>query len=412
MQKYTTLSLLLCFVFTLQAQETVSIGAGYSQETYYSLANGSLASEAYDEWDIAFQIEGFAASIRVNAAKGLTLHKVPMFDQSDWSNVDTTGMTNWLGVYNSDASWSLGAFNQGIEAGNDFDLGWGIYDPLTHKVVGDSLFVLTLADGSVKKLKIDQLSSGVYTFTFANLDGSGETTRNLAKADFAGKAFGYYAFEQDSMIDREPLNADWDLVFHRYVAQVAPSVYYGVSGVQSNAGISVAQLQNIDLNTVSLADTSSGFSFDISTIGYDWKSFDFMAGWSLQDSLTFFVKARDQEIYQLTFTNFGGSANGDFTFTKDNITTSIELDKDNLTLFKLFPNPCAERLNVVFELEKASETQLNIRDLQGRIVHQLSLGRLQGFQQIQLQSLTLPAGIYSVELLFEDQRLSQKLIVR
>lgn len=412
MQKYTILTLLLCFVLSIQAQETVSIGAGYSQQTYYSLANGSLASPVYDDWDLAFQIEGFAASIRVNAVKGLALYQVPALGQSDWANVDTAGMASWTAVYDSDASWSLGAFNRGIEAGNDFDLGWGTYDPLTHIVSGDSLFVLTLADGSAKKLKIDQLSGGVYTFTYANLDGSSETTRGLDKAGFAGKAFGYYAFAADSMLDREPLNADWDLVFHRYITELAPSVYYGVSGVQSNAGLSVAKIQTIDLSTVSLADTSNGFSTNISTIGYDWKSFDFMTGWSLEDSLTFFVKTRDKEIYQLTFTDFGGSTNGDFIFTKSNRTTAIESDIDGLSHFQLFPNPCAERLNVVFELEKATETQLFVRDLQGRAVHHLSLGTLQGFQQIQLQSLSLPAGIYSVELLMENQRLAQKMIVR
>ncbi|MFK7925000.1 MAG: T9SS type A sorting domain-containing protein [Bacteroidia bacterium] len=412
MQKYITLTFLLCFGSLVQAQEIVSIGAGYSQETYYSLPNGSLTSQAYDDWDLAFQIEGFAASIRVNAVKGMALYKVPALAQSDWANVDTAGMSAWTSVYDSDASWSLGAFNQGIEAGNDFDLGWGTYDPLTHIVSGDSLFVLMLADGSAKKLKIDQLSSGVYTFTYANLDGSSETTRGLDKADFVGKAFGYYAFAQDSMLDREPLNADWDLVFHRYITNLAPGVYYGVSGVQTNAGLSVAKLQNIDLNTVSLADTSNGFSTNISTIGYDWKSFDFATGWSLEDSLTYFVKARDGEIYQLTFTDFGGSANGDFTFTKSNLSTAIESDIDGLSHFQLYPNPCAERLNVVFELEKATETQLFVRDLQGRTVHQISLGRLQGFQQIQLQSLSLPAGIYSVELQIGNQRLAQKLIVR
>ncbi|MEZ4829512.1 MAG: T9SS type A sorting domain-containing protein [Bacteroidia bacterium] len=396
------------------AQETVSLGPGYALESFYSLANGEVKTSPYNNWDLAFQISGFAASIRVNTAKGLTLKKVPNTDASAWATLDTTGYASWPVQYDSDESWDKGAFNLGIEPGNDFDLGWGVYNPVTHHVTGDSVYVLTFADGSVKKLKINSLISGVYSFTYANVDGSSEITSSLNKADFTDKAFGYYAFDGDSTLDREPVSTDYDLRFTRYLGLIAPGTYYPVTGVLSNSGVEIAGLQSVDVNAVGIADTTGlAFSASISEIGYDWKSFNPSTNaWTLADSLVYFVKAVDGEIYKVVFTGFGGSGNGNFIFTKTNLTTSVDPQKDMFKRLSVFPNPARDRFTVLFELKNSDLLNIELSDLTGKTIFQTPKQRYSGLQQLEFNVQGLSAGLYLLRMNAGSGITTQKLVIR
>lgn len=416
MKRIFILFTLTC-LFSLQlsiAQETVSLNPAYSHESFYSLANGEVKSEPYNNWDLAFQISGFAASIRINAAKGLTLKKVPNADATAWAVFDTAGYDSWPFLYDSDESWDAGAFNLGIEPGNDFDLGWGVYNPVTHHVNGDSLFVLAFADGSVKKLKINSLISGVYAFTHANLDGSDEITSTLSKADFINKAFGYYSFAGDSTLDREPVATDYDFRFTRYFGLLAPGTYYPVTGVLSNVGVEVAELRPVDVAAIGIADTAGlTFSASISTVGYDWKAFSPPTNtWTIADSLTYLVKALDGEIYKLTFTGFGGSATGNFEFTKTNITTAIDLEKDMFSALNIFPNPATDRFTLLFELKNNELLNISLTDISGKTLLETQPQNYYGLQQIEFSTQGLAAGIYLLRLNTSNTITTRKLIIR
>ena len=79
-------------------------------------------------------------------------------------------------MYNSMASWEEGAF--AAHANGYPDYGWGKYNTITHAVVGDSLFVIKLQDGSYKQLwMVEKGGASVYTFRHADLDADASGLR-------------------------------------------------------------------------------------------------------------------------------------------------------------------------------------------------------------------------------------------
>lgn len=395
------------------AQKTVSILPGYTHQTFYSLENGVVKQEPNDNWDIAFQIDGFAASLRINSANGVALHKVPNADQSGWASIDTAGIATWAQRYNSDQTWDGGAFNIGADTSNAFDLGWGVYDPITHHVNGDSVFIITLSNGDVKKFRMDRLSGGVYAFTYANIDGTSEASKTVDKADFQGKNFGYFSFATESSLDREPASADWDLLFTRYISPVAPGFYYGVTGVLSNIGVKVSEMRGVDPASVTIDDTvSAPFSYNLSTIGHDWKSYDNMARvWSFEDMLTYFVKNdSSDDFYQLTFTGFGGGATGDFIFDQNGSTTAIDPVLANIELFQIGPNPASSLATVEIEQKEQRSFSLSILDMQGRTIRTQS--HAAGTQRVAINLEGLSSGLYLVQFSNAQGAIAKRLMVK
>ncbi|MFM7901820.1 MAG: hypothetical protein ACKPAD_07510, partial [Bacteroidota bacterium] len=172
---------------------------------------------------------------------------------------------------------------------NLFDLGWGLYDFVTHAVTGDSIFFLKTSSGSWKKVWIQTLQNSTYTFVHANLDGSNETTVNVNKQNFQGKNFGYYSFATNTVFDREPNKYTWDLVFSQYMSSMP--LTYKVTGVLANDSVFTAKAYPVDVTT----STPWGLGFDkySNNIGYSWKSFDLNSNqWLIEDSTVYYVYGR------------------------------------------------------------------------------------------------------------------------
>ena len=115
--------------------DSVTINPGYTHQVFYSLPNGGYPAVDNTNWDIAFQLRGFAASIMINSRNNVQLYKANK-SIADWSTMvtaDTTGIINaGYELHNSDLSWDLGAFSSTNDTTNQFDLGWGVYDFITH----------------------------------------------------------------------------------------------------------------------------------------------------------------------------------------------------------------------------------------------------------------------------------------
>lgn len=103
-----TLTLNIPYVFA-QNGAVVSMGAGYTNNVYYSLQDGFVAEVANTSWDVAFTTDLFDASIQINASAGIEVF-IASNDLADWSSVDTAGIFN-SALYNSTSDWALGAFN-------------------------------------------------------------------------------------------------------------------------------------------------------------------------------------------------------------------------------------------------------------------------------------------------------------
>ena len=392
------------------AQETVSMGSGYSNENYYSLSSGDEISVVRDNWDIAFASDGLGSSsstIRINGSIGTELYLFSN-DTADWGSLDTTGF-QWSQLINSETDWSTGAFQNQTPA-SGFDLGWGTYNSITHIVSGDRIFLLKLANGAYKKLIIDQLTGGEFTFHYADLDGSNLVETSVSKSNYAGKNFGYYSLQNNVSLDREPLANSWDLLFTKYVVDLGGGYLYGVTGVLANAGIQVAQANSV--NNV-LTESWQGHSFDdnIGTIGWDWKSFNMTTfAYEIEDSLVYFIEDEIGNIHKVVFTGFGGSSTGDFMFTKE-LVNAVGLTEFKNQILNVYPNPASGIINVIFSSYE-NEIALSIVDLSGRTVASRELNVNAGMAQESIDISHLNSGVYLLTLRTSKGIATQKISIR
>jgi hypothetical protein len=414
MKLLITLSL-ACFSSALFAQTTVTVttGPSNSQQTWYSLQNGVVESRDLAEWDLAFEITGITGSILANTAKGILVYKTP-FTLAQWAAVDTAGLsTSWPAQHNSETNWSAGAFNRRLNS-NPFYLGWGTYNMSTHNILGDTVFVVKLADGAFKKFRVDNYLSATNTFTFtwSNLDGSNEQSNTLNRSTYAGRNFGYVSLVNNTVFDREPANSTWDLLFTKYMAFVpfpTPSMY-PVAGVLQNAGTEAQRVNGVDYT---FSDWSAApFSTEIDQIGYDWKSFNQQTfQWEYATDRVHFVRDQAGNVWKLVFTTYGGSANGNMTFTQELMSaTSVEENLANVG-FTVYPNPTNNgQVQLVIDGPE-STMDLSIVDMAGRIVLQQRLNGLVDLNAHPVDVSSLATGLYTMRLQGSTTSGSTRLLV-
>ena len=56
-----------------QMSETVTINPGYTNQTFYSMANATVSTIDNTDWDLAFQISGFEAAFLINSINNVKL---------------------------------------------------------------------------------------------------------------------------------------------------------------------------------------------------------------------------------------------------------------------------------------------------------------------------------------------------
>ena len=338
MKRIVSISIFLAAASFLSAQAD-SVLTLDTNEVFYQLDVGNSTFVDNQSWDLALTVQPVDVSIQVNEGKGLELFKASD-NFSDWATLDTS-MMSWVNLYNSSEDWVDGAFN--VAGSGHPDYGWGTYNMISHALSGTRLFILKLADGTYKKFKIEGMTvDGIYTFTHANLDGSAEVTQTLDKANYPGKDFVYYSVASNSIADLQPANDSWELVFTKYMApiQAGPSIsYYPVSGIKVNDGIEIAQREGIPSESDDM--TNLTWSTSISEIGYDWKSFNRTTfQYDIQDSLAFFVKLTDGDVWKLVFTDYAGSGQGKYVFTKELVQGgSISVEDIKKESIRIYPNP-------------------------------------------------------------------------
>lgn len=393
--------------------ETVSIGAGYANETWYSLENGEQGTKSASDWDLAFDLSGFGTSIRINSGNGIMLYSYPNGDIGDWANVDTSGLYNWNAIYNSDISWFEGAFDQNINPNDPFDVGWGTYDMNTHIISGDSIFIIQLMDNSFRKLRIDQMASGAFEFTFANLDGTNEIQATLTKADYADKLFGYYSIQNETTVDHEPVTVEnWDLFFGKYTGFIPTP--YNLTGILTGPNTEVVQIDGV-ADVANYNDWSSAtFTSEINTIGADWKVFDMSSmSYNIVDDLVYFIKTQAGDVWKLIPTGFGGSSNGNFEFTKEKI-TALSTDENGLPNAEVlvYPNPASESVSLILNNMISTSTTIQIMNMEGQIMYEQVFVGDSNFDVKNVPVHSFGNGIYIVKVNSGSQQFNQKLIIK
>lgn len=406
-------ALLSAVAATAQTTVTVSVAAQYADQVFYSLENDEQATNPLADWDLGFEINGFNSSILVNTAKGLTVYETPVAVDA-WETLTTPDVENWTLISNSDQDWSAGALTHGnnLSEPMGFHLGWGEYSMDTHFVVGDKVYVIEVAPDVYIKLRIDALISGVYTFTYADLDGGNEQAKELVKSEFAGKNFGYFNLTSGSTVDLEPAAASWDLLFTKYTAMVENEgeiIPYNATGVLQNKEVGAIEVDGVD---PALA-TWAGAEFDpaINIVGYDWKSINMSTFlWDIDADRTYFVNDRAGNIWKIVFSAFGGSSTGDFTFSKE-LVSSVGFSETTIQELVVYPNPSRGGvLNMVLGSE-VRNGQLSIVDLAGKLVKQQNVNGSGALSAVPVDLSGVQPGLYVVRLDAEGRTFSTRVVV-
>jgi len=290
--------------------ESVSLGAGYINDIYYRLSDGLITPVPRSNWDIAFSVSSREAAILTNGASGVTLKTYPVSAGWTWATaIDTAGYNSWATLYNSDTTWTEGAFN--MNATGHPNYGWGKYNDVTHNLAGISLYIIKTRNGSFKKIWIENKLSvdQKYTFRYSDLNGSNEKNVTLLLAG-KNKNFMSYSLDTNAEVDREPETNMWDIVFTKYIDK---SINYPVTGVLQNIGVSA--VESTDVDPLSKVMPSTGYLTAISTIGADWKTFSMTTNqYSIDETRVFFIKDLNNKIYRIKFKTFEGSSTGNLSF--------------------------------------------------------------------------------------------------
>ena len=387
-------------------KDTVSIGAGYALQKWYSLQNDEQGSAPKNNWDIAFETSGMGSGIFINSVTGTQLWVYPNGDTTAWNTLDTAGISSWKPYYNSDTSWSIGAFNKG-KTNNPNDWGWGIYNTITHQVIGDSIYVIKLSNNSYKKIWIKKLASGTYYFQYSDLNGNNLQNVSISKTPYNSKTLIYYSIQTNSVVDREPPSSQWDLLFTQYTAFV-PSPY-NVTGVLMNKGVTAVKVYPVDTSYMQWYNHS--FNTAINTIGYNWKNYS--GGWQIEDSLVYFVKSKQGDIWKVIFTGFGGSANGNYIFIKQKVSavSVSEFSNSNNTLM-LYPNPAEDIIQLIsFDTNEFNEIkELSIFSPDGKKWTLESINTGMDPFTLKINTDMLTPGLYFLSVTTKNQKSIIKFI--
>ena len=395
-----------------QTTVTVTTGAGNATQTFYSLANGIQASANLADWDLAFEINSFNSSILVNTAKGLKVYETTAA-VDEWELVNAPDVANWTPLQNSEIHWSQGALTNGnnLSQPDGLNVGWGNYNMITHTIVGTKIYAIEDLEGNFRKLRINSLATGAYSFTYAGLDGSGEQTSTLQKSNFIGKNFGYFNLSTGATADMEPAADDWDLLFTKYIAVIpAPEpTPYPVAGVLQNKRVMAMQVDGVP--TAEATWNSADLDSAINIIGSDWKTFNMTTfQYEYPADRTYFVEDRDLNIWKLIFTGYGGTATGDMTFTQE-LVSSVGVDEEAFGQLAVFPNPATNgQVNIVLNSE-VRNGQLTVVDRAGRSVKEQLVNGGGALTSVPVDLSGLQAGLYLARLESAGSVLTARIVV-
>lgn len=417
MNKLFTLLVASALTLGAYAQTTVEVvtGASYTNEVYYSFTDGSVATSARTDWDIAFPTNRYGIYVLANNGVGVDVYTYPNGTIDDWATLDTAGFSTWPKMYNSNAEWADGAFMQNQVEDSQLDYGWGQYSMLNHHIVGDSLFVIKTAAGNFKKLAIvdkdPNLGANTWEFKYADLDGSNEKEVILGADAYTAKTRVAYSLDTDQIIDNEPNTENWELLFTKYYDTSIP---YYVSGVLSNSSRVEIQEVSAEEQEDFITYNEDSFTDTISQIGSDWKTFS-MASFSyvLDTTTVFFAKvmnedASDSTYWKMYFTGFTGASEGKYSFVQQELGGDVATSNINeIAMLEAYPNPATTNINVVFDA--TSDVQISIYDLSGKSVYQMQTNSI-GFTTENINIHSLSCGLYTIVVQSETQTNSIKFV--
>ncbi len=398
-QLFTFLLLFTLSISSAQLlEDSVVMGASYSNDIFYSFENGEVSSYSGESWTVAFYNKSQSGAIMLNGGRGVELWNASD-DISQFINItDTLGIASWTQLYDTDTIWNAHSAFEGDALNTSWNYGWGDYDISTHIIQGSRIFVLKSIEQNYFKVIVEKKDYGVFHYRYASLDNSFDTTIVVNSQDYLNKSYAYLNMDNHTLQDREPVHSEWDLLFTKYSANLG-FAYYPVTGVVSNEGIEIAEIKKLPNNA---SYTAQDLNPSKTFIGSDWKTFDTIANtYNLQDSLTYFVQIENGEVYKLHFNAFEGSSTGKIKFNKELVSTGptgIQSSNEALSLHSIYPNPSSGSADIVFSNTIKGNITIRVYNLVGNLVYQNNADSNNGLNSFRINLDFVENGVYLVQI--------------
>ena len=418
MKNFTFLLFVVALFNNLSAQvvsDTVNMGPEYTNDVFYSLENGHVSDLSGSEWTVAFYNSAMSAAIMINEGREVRLW-IASEDINDFATIDTTGnISSWTQLHDSELTWSSGSAFEAEPTGGNANYGWGEYNFSTHQITGTRVFVIKTIAGEYFKVLVNNKIAGVFEYRYASLDNSLDTTITVNVPDLVGKNYAYLNMDNHTILDREPLNTEWDILFTKYWdlydSGFGPPAYDEVTGVLINQNVGVVEVRNVP--SADAEYTAQTFDTVKNVIGHDFKYLDGNFQWALDDSLSYFLKSNNGDIFHLYFTRFDGRSTGIVGFNVEKIASATTAIKESevINIHTLYPNPSNGISQLVFSSEKNTTTELSIYNLIGERILFTPIQTNQGLNSFPINITNVENGVYLIQLKEGNKISTQKLVI-
>jgi hypothetical protein len=402
-------------------------GTTFANDVFYRMDyNGPRKTEANDNWHIAFAggAGGRNASVLANGAgAGVNVYELSVAASTSFGTnliADTVGKKS-TPLYNNISTWQEGAFN--ATATGHPDYGWGEYDMLTHHLNGNKVYLVTTSGGDYQVWLEEYITpagpSQGWKFHIADIDGNNRKDEHiLVQPNFTNKLFLYYDIVNKTVVNREPDNHQWDLIFTRYMDEAAPGMMYPYTGILNNYNVTIAELRDIDADT---ANFHAHYLLDdeANIVGRDWKQNGAPVGTDyLLNKVCWFIQSRNNSIYQMEITYATTGAGGAKIGLRkrlsvwNNPPTSVNNVAAANNTLNIYPNPATDATNLLVTAEQAGNAQVLITDVTGKVVKHKQVSLKAGLNALKVNTNEFSNGLYMVSVTNGNWKIAEKLSVQ
>jgi hypothetical protein len=395
--------------------DTVTTGASYANNVWYSLENDDVLSAPATNWHIA-------VSPSVNPSNGLTaaamfnrkmgkVYELEGSDPAEFNTIDTNGLSTWTPLENSEVSWASGALNNTSDAGG-LNYGFGTYNTSSHSVEANKVFVAKLNDNTWWKFMLTLESvAGNWVVTYSHLDNTDSNTLTIPVMAYATKNFVAVNFATDMIADREPASSAWDLWFGQYkyaTNSTAPGTPELITGVFMNVGVEAIQMDGVSNPETFTNYDDADWTDSINVIGSDWKTFGGM-GYTTTANRVYFIDDVQGNVWRVVMNYFSGQSAGKYGFGKEKL-ASVGIDENgNDIVASVYPNPAADAATLV--VKNVNNGSVKVYSLTGELVYAQNIDA-SGMTAISIPVADLANGAYQVITSSSAFVNAQKLIVQ
>jgi len=272
----------------------------YTHQTYFDLSTREIVSVIpSDTWDLGFESSDTGWHIIINSGKYLGIYSS---GTTDFDGLETVPSTAKWKYDKSDGDPDSTAVGSWLSRESDSPT--------------NEVYVAGINDGikykPFKKIVFKSLIYGVYSFRYADMDGTSPGSFSVKKDP--SKNFVYFSFSDGGKeVSAEPEKNSWDFVFRQYSTTLYTddgiATPYFVRGVLSNPnGVTVALDTLIGYAGLTGSDIPDlQFSKSSDAIGHDWKSVEIegtTATYAIRPKNTYVIRSTGDIFYKLRFSGF------------------------------------------------------------------------------------------------------------